>query len=132
MKLFNGNIISVILSGRDIKLKNHINFFNDNFSFLNFIYGYGFLNHIDIIELDIFDTFFSYGLLFFTAIVSFYLYCLYINRKNRALLFFNMLYLGICISSGHIWFNTMSALFFSLVNLYFKEGFGNEKDLLHN
>lgn len=124
MKLYSGNYLSVILSGRDIKLTQHIDFFVNNFSLKNFFLGYGFLNEIDIIELDIFDTFFSYGVLFFLTILLFYFYCFRLNRHNKTIVFFNVFYFAICVTSGHIWFNTISALFFSIVNLYFR---GDEK-----
>ena len=132
MKLYNGNYLSVILSGRDIKLMDHFDFFNNNFSLLNLLFGYGFLNVLDIIELDLFDTFFSYGLFFFIAVLSFYVFCFYKNRNNKDITFFNLLYLAICLTSGHIWFNTMSALFFSIINYYFNGDSKNEKYLLHN
>lgn len=132
MKLYNGNYLSVILSGRDVKLLDHYDFFNKNFSLSNLLFGYGFLNVLDIIELDLFDTFFSYGLLFFIAVVSFYIFCFYKNRRNKEVTFFNLLYLAICMTSGHIWFNTMSALFFSIINFYFSGDRKNEKYLLHN
>lgn len=131
MKLFDGNILSVILSGRDKKLLQHFAFFNQEFSIQNLLFGYGFLNSIDIIELDLFDTFFSYGFIFFIIVFSFYLYCFYINRKNKCIVFFNFLYFSICLTSGHIWFNTISALFFGIVNFYFLEK-KSEQNLLHN
>ncbi len=130
MKIYNGNYLSVFLSGRDVKLLKHIDFYNQNFSLFNFLFGYGFLTHIDIIELDLFDTLLSYGILFFICIFFFYIYCLYINRKQQKTLFFNLLYFAICITSGHIWFNTISALFYAIVNFYFRET-GTDEYLLY-
>lgn len=119
LKLFKGNYISVFLSGRNLDLNAHYEFYKKNFSIREFLFGFGFLNFRKIIELDFFDTFFSYGLIFFLGIFVFYCYCLYINRKNKKITIFNLLYFCLSITSGHIWFNSQVALFFSLANIIF-------------
>lgn len=121
LTLFKGNYLSVILSGRNLDLIKHYKFYQTNFSIRELLFGFGFLNFTKIIELDFFDTFFSYGLLFFCGIFSFYLYCFLINRKNSKIMCFNLLFFCLCVTSGHIWFNSQAALFFSIVNIIFSE-----------
>lgn len=121
LTLFKGNYLSVVLSGRNLDLIEHYKFWQTNFSIHELLFGYGFLNFTKIIELDFFDTFFSYGLLFFAGIFSFYLYCFFINRKDPKITCFNLLFFCLSVTSGHIWFNSQAALFFSLVNIIFSE-----------
>ena len=92
LTLFKGNYLSVILSGRNLDLIEHYKFYQTNFSTRELLFGFGFLNFTKIIELDFFDTFFSYGLLFFCGIFSFYFYCFLINRKNPKIVCFNLLF----------------------------------------
>lgn len=73
--IFKGNYLSVFLSGRNIDLVKHYDFYNEKFSVIELLFGFGFLNFTKIIELDFFDTFFSYGLIFFLCIFGFYFYC---------------------------------------------------------
>lgn len=119
LKLFNGNWLTVFLSGRDLTLIENFNFYKEKFSISQFLFGYGYLNFTKIIELDLFDTFLSYGLLFFFVIQSFYIYCIYLNRNNPKIIVFNLIYLLLSVTSGHIWFNPQVALFFSIANLIF-------------
>ncbi len=130
LKLFGNNIFSVILSGRDVKLMQHFALWNENFSLHNFLFGYGMLLNIDIIELDIFDTFFSYGLLIFIPVFYFYFFVLKKSFSSGCgiLKAFNILYFLICLTSGHIWYSTSAALYFSIINIYFnnKRRFENE------
>lgn len=119
LTLFKGNYISVILSGRNLDLMEHYKFYQTNFSIRELLFGFGFLNFTKIIELDFFDTFFSYGLLFFFGIFSFYFYCFFVNRKDSKITCFNLLFFCLCVTSGHIWFNSQAALFFSIVNIIF-------------
>lgn len=50
-QLFGGNIVSVMLSGRDIDLINSDEFFKDNLNLITLLFGTGFKNE-NIIELD--------------------------------------------------------------------------------
>lgn len=118
--LFDGNILSVILSGRNLDLQNHLLIYKENFGLRNLLFGDGFLKGEKIIELDFFDTLFSYGSLFCLSITIAYLYLIHRNRKNRNLLFFNLLIILITFTSGHVWFNTSTALFFVINNVYKK------------
>jgi hypothetical protein len=126
---FGGNVISVVLSGRNIFLLDHFGFYRDNFSIKQFFFGYGNLSGGHIIEIDPFDTLFSYGVSIFLPILLYYFYVCYKNRRNKGLLVFNLLYLLISFTSGHVWFNTSSALFFAIVNIYCCGN--NEKNILY-
>lgn len=119
--IFKGNYLSVFLSGRNLDLIDHYKFWQENLSLRELLFGFGFLNFKKIIELDFFDTFFSYGFLFFIGIFIFYFYCFYVNRKNSKLIIFNLLFFFLSITSGHIWFNSQAALFFSLANIIFSK-----------
>lgn len=114
--LFEGNMVSVILSGRNIDLVHHYMYYMENFSLQQFLFGYGYLSNMKIIELDFFDTLFSYGILFLIPILSFYIYIIIKNRHNKMLYIFNIIYFLISLTSGHIWYNTSSALFFGIIN----------------
>lgn len=133
LKLFNNNILSVILSGRDVKLFDHLKVWNETFSLHNLLFGYGMLLELDIIELDVFDTFFSYGLLIFIPVLFFNLSVLLKSFKTVCftLKAFNVLYFLICLTSGHIWYSTSAALYFSIINIYFinKRRYENENFL---
>jgi len=72
------------------------------------------------VEIDLFDTFFHLGI-FFTLFALFYyviLICLSIKIKNGRLFFFNMLYLSISMTAGHVWYSVMAGLFFAYINAY--------------
>lgn len=129
-ELFNGRIIDVLLSGRSIDLKNHTKFYNENFSIKQFLFGYGYREGVKIIELDFFDTLYSYGFLFCFFILILYIYPLYSNRKNKEIFVFDLLILLITFTSGHVWYNTSTALFLVINNIYY--GVRNEYDILHN
>lgn len=129
-KLFNGRIIDVILSGRSIDLQNHTKFYSDHFSLKQVLFGYGYRLNSKIIELDFFDTLYSYGLLYCSLILLLYIYPIYINRKNKEIVIFDLLIFLITFSSGHVWYNTSTALFLVINNIYY--GVANEKNLLHN
>lgn len=126
--LFKGNILAVITSGRTIDLEHHFKFYNDNFTYPKFFLGQGYLKSYKIIELDLFDTFFSYGFILTLIITSFYSLILYMNIKSFAHFVFNVLFFLISITAGHVWFNTTACLFFCLINIYQSE---NEKNLLY-
>lgn len=130
-KLFKGKILSVALSGRDLDLQQHITFYNNHFSIKQFLFGYGYRKNVKIIELDFFDTLLSYGVLFCTLISFLYIYPIILNRKNKEIIFFNLLILLITFTSGHVWYNTSTALFFVINNVYFKVK-KSEKNILYN
>lgn len=129
-ELFEGRIIDVLLSGRSVDLKNHTIFYNDNFSIKQFLFGYGYREGVKIIELDFFDTLYSYGFLYCLIILLLYIYPLYSNRKNKEIVVFNLLLLLITFTSGHVWYNTSTALFLVINNIYY--GVKSEQNLLHN
>lgn len=116
-ELFDGHILSVILSGRDIDLHNTYEIFKENFSIKTLLFGMGFKNE-NIIELDFFDCFFSFGILYTLPIVLCYLYVIMKNRKVVSVTLFNLLMILIVFTSGHVWFNTSTSLFFIINNIY--------------
>jgi hypothetical protein len=130
--LFKGNIISMLFSGRNIDLVHHFGFYKDNFNLKQFFFGHGYLSHMKIIELDLFDTLFSYGIFIFLPVLFFYYYVYYINKKNKKIVAFNLLYFLISITAGHVWFNTSSALFYGIINTYIVSMDNlNEKNILY-
>ena len=111
----------------------NFSFYIEKFNLIQFLFGYGYLNFTKIIELDPFDTFLSYGLLFYIAIQLFYIYCVYLNRRNSQIIVFNLIYLMLSVTSGHLWFNPQVALYFSIANLLFiDKGFNNCKLFTNN
>ncbi|UKI53752.1 MAG: O-antigen ligase family protein [Treponema sp.] len=117
-ELFDGHILDIALSGRSRDLQTHYKFYHEHFSLSQLLFGYGYRLNSKIIELDPFDTLFSYGLLIFIPVFFFYLYLAYQNRKKLNLSIFNLLYFFISLTSGHVWYNTSAALFFCLLNIY--------------
>lgn len=131
-ELFDGNILAVILSGRNIDLANHTQFYKEHFSISQLLFGYGYRKYVKIIELDFFDTLYSYGLLFCTLILIMYIYPIFYNRKYKEVVIFNILVLLITFASGHVWYNTSTALFLVINNFYYSIRKENEKNILHN
>lgn len=127
--VFDGHILSVILSGRDVDLATHYKIYKEHFNLTTFLFGDGYLKSEKTIELDFFDTLFSYGSLFCLPVVFAYLYVILRNRKNISVTIFNVLIVVITFTSGHIWYNTSTALFFVINNLYGRLNL-NEKNLV--
>lgn len=129
-ELFDGNLIDVLLSGRSRDLQQHFSYYSDNFSISQLLFGYGYRSNVKIIELDFFDTLFSYGLFTFLPTFLFYIFLWYKNRKRKNISFYNFLFFLFSITVGHVWYNTSAALFFVIINLYYGDN-KNEKSLLY-
>ncbi|MGP1411752.1 MAG: hypothetical protein ACTTKD_07945 [Peptoanaerobacter stomatis] len=119
-KAFDGHILSMLLSGRNEALKTQYIYYKEHFSITNFFWGTGGSFNNELIELDFFDTFFSYGLIFCIPITLNYLYYTIHNRTNKKLLIFNIMIILITFTSGHVWYNTATALFYVINNIYNK------------
>lgn len=120
LKLFDGNYLSAILSGRDRDLIKHWDIYYSNLNPIEILFGQGYLNNLKIIELDFFDTLLSYGLIVFIPVCCFYFSFFNKSKYSKPIIIFNLLYLAICLTSGHIWYNTSAALFFSIINVYYR------------
>jgi hypothetical protein len=122
----NYDIITTLLSTRNLRIPIFLSNFSENFSIFKILFGLGYLN--GIIEIDPFDTLFSYGIIFFIMISLFYFFvALKVFKKHCFLFLFNILYFCISMTSGHVWYNAMAGFFFVLLNLYFTSSYENEK-----
>jgi hypothetical protein len=111
------SILSAILSGRDAFLKAYYEFWKTNSSLTVFLFGLGNSSQKGI-EIDFFDVFFTFGIIFLILTTAFYSYLIYlsIKRRNYEMFFFNIIYLVISFFAGHVWFSVSAGLFYAYIN----------------
>ncbi|SHJ92827.1 Glycosyltransferase involved in cell wall bisynthesis [Anaerobranca californiensis DSM 14826] len=118
---YNNNIISTILSGRDIAFVRVFEEFKRDFSLFRLFIG---MNKRVVIEMELFDIFFNYGLLglfLFVGIIyevykdSFKYFKESIYVKD--ILFLNLLMLLFSFLSGHVFLSASVNVFISLLNV---------------
>jgi len=116
----NANVLDVLLSGRIRYLKANYTLWKESFSLTNFLFGTGMLFTSRPAEIDAFDTLFYHGVILFTILSLFYVYMIVLSlrKRNRRLTLFNVLYLIISFSAGHIWFSVTAGLFYAYINAY--------------
>lgn len=119
-----GSILTTILSGRDIKLKKQIAHFVDEFSFYKLLFG---SYDETVIEMDLFDAFFDYGIVGVGILLFICIYGIYKQRAkleeednyySKKLILLNFLIILIAFVSGHVFFSATVNMFISLVNVY--------------
>lgn len=124
MYRYSGSILSTLLSGRNIKLKREFVHFADEFSFTKLLFG---SKTKIVIEMDLFDAFFNYGMvgvtiLLFICIYGIHIYKIKLNKDGsyyyKKLMFLNYLILLISFVSGHVFFSATVNVFISLINVY--------------
>ncbi|WP_127836927.1 O-antigen ligase family protein [Clostridium prolinivorans] len=146
-KTNNYNIITYLLSTRNIFLREISKYFLNNFSIIKIFIGSGAfeiqkelahilgLNGLKSIEMDLFDIFFYYGII---GVILTYGFCVYIFIKNipkenfkvKRPFFISFICIIIfSILGGHVFFQPMSSTFLSisLCGLYMK-GFNNKDE----
>lgn len=109
------SLLDVLLSGRLSFLDNLFSNARKNFSFTSVLIGFGV--PYKSVEIDIFDTFYSYGALVGILITAFYVCVMIKSRKNKNIFYFNLIYLLLSLTAGHVWFNTTSAILFCIINI---------------
>jgi hypothetical protein len=116
----NENLLDIILSGRLKQFQNGYAFWREHISPSAFLFGVGNSYEKNSIEIDLFYTFFCFGLLISILTLVFYFYLIYasIKQKNKQLAYFNIIYFFISITAGHVWFSVMACMFFSYINAY--------------
>jgi hypothetical protein len=112
-------IFSALLSGRLSFLKNNFHVWKTTLTPRTFFLGMG-MAIPKTIEIDFFDTLFYFGFLFLLLTMSYYLYlvALSIRKKKYELTFFNLIYLLISFTAGHVWHSVMAGMFFAYINAY--------------
>lgn len=119
-KEISGSILNALLSNRLIFLENNMRMWQENLTPLNFIFGGNYYANNKSVEIDFFDALILNGGI--TAICVFCFFIFFIiraaRRKNRLLVIFNLLVLGISFSAGHIWANLTGGIFFIIANVY--------------
>jgi|GEM_PF-4703517 hypothetical protein len=127
----NDSILTFLLSRRDVFVKNGLDFSNENFSFLNYIFGYGtgdFLMELGKrAEIDPFDLFFFYGIIGVILIYYLFLKMIYKSLKckdypvdklqlNRGLFASNVFLLFTSITAGHVFTSVIICIFLGVTN----------------
>jgi hypothetical protein len=131
-------VVDALLSGRVQRILPTYNLWGDKFSLVQILFGMGFIaysgslgnNNLELIkrlEIDPLETFFYYGIIFFLVLMLFYLSIikLCIIRRNKRLLFFNILFMLISWTAGHTWVSVMSGLFFAYINAHDLKNYKN-------
>jgi hypothetical protein len=126
------NLLNILLSGRVEYFYNNYRIWIDEFTLLTFLFGLGDYLAMDV-EIDFFNTLFNCGIIYLSMILYFYLFIIYKcwKKLKRRLFFFNVIYLFISLTAGHVWFSVMSGLFFAYLNVYEINDFEYSKPLHH-
>jgi len=125
-----------VLSGRNTFFENSYKTYSENYSLLEKIIGVGrakyeLLNNNKIVEMDIIDIFFSYGVLGILIFVAMFVFLIlqskrFINTSNypysRLVLLMIIILMIISTIAGHVFGAGMSAIFIGLLFslMYFK------------
>jgi hypothetical protein len=132
-QLNNGSSLwDAILSGRADRVGPSYTHWKDNFSLIRFLFGMGFIAHaggrvpvsssfsVRRIEIDPLETFFYFGIILFLVLIVFYIYIikLCLQKRNKKLFYFNMLFMVISFTAGHSWISVMAGVFFAGINAY--------------
>lgn len=104
-----------LLSGRITFAKMMLAEMKESRSMISILFGHG--GFSKAAEIDLFDTFFSYGIIIAFLITTFYIRIIWDSRKNKELFIFNSIYFFLSLTAGHVWFNTTSILVFCIINL---------------
>ena len=115
------SLSDAVLSGRVGFLKNNYKVWEEHFSPAVFLFGLGHGTIMPrIVEIDVMDTFFYYGIIITVFKLLFYFYLVFqsIYIKNYHLFFFNLIYLFISFTAGHVWYGAMAGLFYAYINAY--------------
>lgn len=130
------NFITFIFSHRDFFVKKAWSNYIDNYSFIEKIIGVGqqkyeFINK-GIVEIDIVDFFFAYGIIgviLFILIFLLLIYSVILKKKNKTYFYAKFVYLmifillGISTIAGHVFSSGMAAVFIGLLFslMYYKK-----------
>lgn len=123
-KIFKGDIISIVLSGRNNFLKSEFKkLINSRFFTLHFLIGNGF-SHEKLIEMDFFDIFFSLGIIGIIILLIFLYFLLKsairnVNTKIDSGRFISLIIiLLMSLFMGHVLFMATSGIYFILYCLF--------------
>jgi hypothetical protein len=108
-------ILSILLSGRLGRLIGLFDLWKMNISPVNILFGMGYISSC---EIDPFEVLFFYGALFFFLTLSYYvrLILFSLKKRNMKLFYFNIVYLAVSFTAGHVWYATMTGLFYTFIN----------------
>jgi len=123
--IYRGNnliaLVDLFLSGRITQVQIWTEYYYNNFSVFNLLFGLGYLVRVDghgPMEMDFFFVFFFYGIVTLLIILFFYVYLIIMSLKvkNVRLFFFNFIFLLVSFSTGYVWMNVMAGVFFAYIN----------------
>jgi hypothetical protein len=113
-----GNVLSAIMSGRIDYLMKGYEIWKADKSLTVLLFGLGSLPKN--VEIDNFDVFFMYGVIFTILMTAFYVCLIFmsVKKKNHKLFSFNIIYLFISFTAGHVWLSVSAGLFYAYINAH--------------
>jgi hypothetical protein len=114
------NLLNALLSNRLVFLATNYKAWRTVLSLRTFFLGMGVPSLIKGIEIDFIEVLFYYGIITLLIVLGFYMYIIWLSakRKNGLLIVFNIIYLCISLTAGHVWYSVMAGLFFAYINAY--------------
>jgi hypothetical protein len=125
-------LLHMLLSGRNDILKNETILVFKDWTILNIIIGGVDINKY-IIEMDFVDLFLFFG--FFGSVIYLYMFYksfIHVLLWHKFFTFFIFSVLFLAALGGHFFKSPTSAVYFTLVNLYFQNYRFRQKDLIIN
>src|SRR5690554_5766275 len=133
--LHSGNILSVILSGRDLFLVDSLKAFLNDYSLIELLFGCGkngsmvmmsqYSGEGKVVEIDFFDFLFQFGFVGLSLLLiivfsmlrnSYKAYKKTLSSFPLSLFFVNLLLLSISLGAGHIYNSAMAGIFIGILN----------------
>lgn len=123
------DLLTFILSARNIYLLNAFDIFYANYGWLEFLFGLGYNEYrtvvVKMIEIDIFDLLFTYGIVgafLFIFCISIHLYNTYKSKLVNSSYSYNICFILFLISclTGHTFGSGMAGIFIGYVLSYYK------------
>lgn len=111
------NLFSMLLSGRDVLLKEHFLAQVNQWSFINYLVG-GQNILVNATELDFFDLLLFFGLLGSTVYLALLFFTLFRFRKTKFALFFTLCFLILAFFGGHFFTSALNGIYLCLIAIY--------------
>ncbi len=143
-----GKIVKTLIGGRNILFANTLSIYTDSKDDSNVFFGIGFSNNYRInnsnvsrlIEIDILDGFFHFGIIGLLIMLSPLFLVVYFLLKNKVRITLNSVYLALIIAlilgvsclSGHVFLAPAVSIYFGLILILFLNEFkliGRREDL---
>jgi hypothetical protein len=123
-KIGTDNLVNIFLSGRLTQQQFWHSQYIDDISISTIFFGMGYMGGKPMsipMEIDFFFTLYFCGIIVLAMTLFFYIRLIYFclqKKKNYQLFYFNILYFFMSLTSGYVWMNVLSGVFFSYINAY--------------